>query len=106
MSIPEFREELMKIFPCIYAIDGLDYLDYIDDKNVHHINYHHVLRFRFMNLVAGFDRDEILSRLSGLRRGSSRFTGFKTRSLRKSDPYQSNPTLTPLWQQRFVPFFD
>ena len=67
MSIPEFREQLMKIFPYVYAIDGLDYLDYVDETNVHHINYHHVLQFRFMNLVAGFDRDEILSRLSGLR---------------------------------------
>jgi FkbM family methyltransferase len=67
MSIPEFRERLMKYFPFIYALDGSDYLDYVDSKNVHHINYHHVLNFRFMNLVAGFDRQEILSRLSGLR---------------------------------------
>jgi FkbM family methyltransferase len=68
MSIPEFREQLMEIFPCVYAVDGLDYLDYVDERNVHHINYHHVLEFRFMNLVVGFDRDEILSRLSGLHR--------------------------------------
>jgi hypothetical protein len=67
MSIPEFRERLMEYFPCVYAIDGLDYLDYGDQRNVHHINYHHVLNFRFMNLVAGFDRQEILFRLSGLR---------------------------------------
>jgi FkbM family methyltransferase len=67
MSIPQFRERLMKYFPCIYAIDGSDYLDYVDPKNVHHINYHHVLNFKFMNLVAGFDRQDILSRLSGLR---------------------------------------
>jgi FkbM family methyltransferase len=67
MSIPEFRERLMKYFPCIYALDGSDYVDYVDPKNVHHVNYHHVLNFKFMNLVAGFDRQEILSRLSGLR---------------------------------------
>jgi hypothetical protein len=67
MSIPEFRERLMEYFPYVYAIDGLDYLDYVDEKNIHHINYHHVLNFRFMNLVAGFDRQEILFRLSGLR---------------------------------------
>jgi FkbM family methyltransferase len=66
MSIPEFRERLMQIFPCIYAIDGLSYLDYVDERNVHHINYHHVLEFKYMNLVAGFDRQEILSRLAGL----------------------------------------
>ncbi|MEA3162775.1 MAG: hypothetical protein QOE88_593 [Verrucomicrobiota bacterium] len=67
MSIPEFRERLTEIFPCIYAIEGLDYLDYVDQRNVHHINYHHVLKFKYMNLVAGFDRQDILSRLSRLR---------------------------------------
>ena len=67
ISIPEFRERLAQIFPYIYAIDGLDYLDYVDQRNVHYINYHHVLKFRFMNLVAGFDREDILSRLSRLR---------------------------------------
>jgi FkbM family methyltransferase len=71
MSIPEFRERLMKYFPCIYALDGSNYLDYVDPKNIHHINYHHVLNFKFMNLVAGFDRQEILSRLSGLREKQS-----------------------------------
>lgn len=72
ISIPEFRERLMKYFPYIYAIDGLEYLDYVDEKNVHHINYYHVLKFRYMNLVAGFDRLEILSRLSGLGKPSKK----------------------------------
>jgi hypothetical protein len=61
----------VNIFPYVYAIDGLHYLDYVDERNVHHINYHHVLQFRYMNLVAGFDRHEILSRLSGLRGAQS-----------------------------------
>jgi FkbM family methyltransferase len=64
ISIPEFRERLIKIFPYVYALDGLDYLDYVDQRNVHHINYHHVLEFKYMNLIAGFDREEILSKLS------------------------------------------
>jgi FkbM family methyltransferase len=67
ISIPEFRERLVQIFPYVYAIDGFDYVDYVDPRNVHHVNYHHVLKFRYMNLVAGFDRDDILSRLSRLR---------------------------------------
>jgi len=68
LSIPEFRERLTQIFPYVYAIDGLGYLDYVDQKNVHYVNYYHVLKFKFMNLVAGFDRQEILSRLSRLRK--------------------------------------
>jgi len=67
ISIPEFRERLMQYFPYVFAVDGLDYLDYVDQRNVHYINYHHVLSFEFMNLVAGFDRQELLLRLSGLR---------------------------------------
>jgi FkbM family methyltransferase len=70
ISIPEFRERLLNFFPHVYAIDGLHYLDYVDQRNVHHINYHHVLQFRFMNLVAGFDRQEILCRLSRLQEES------------------------------------
>ncbi|MBV8141961.1 MAG: FkbM family methyltransferase [Verrucomicrobia bacterium] len=66
MSIPEFRNRLLAYFPCLFAIDGLEYLDYADQKNVHHINYYHVLNFRFMNLVAGFDRQDILARLSAV----------------------------------------
>jgi FkbM family methyltransferase len=66
ISIPEFRERLTQMFPYVYAIDGLDYLDYVDERNVHHINYHHVLKFKYMNLVAGFDRQDILSRLSSV----------------------------------------
>jgi FkbM family methyltransferase len=72
LSIPEFRERLLQIFPYLYAIEGLDYLDYVDPRNVHHINYHHVLKFKYMNLVAGFDRQDILSRLSRLRREPTR----------------------------------
>jgi FkbM family methyltransferase len=66
LSIPEFRDRLMDVFPCIFALDGTDYLDYVDASNVHYINYHHVLEFKFMNLVAGFDREDILFRLSQL----------------------------------------
>jgi FkbM family methyltransferase len=66
LSIPEFRERLTQIFPYVYAVDGLSYLDYVDERNVHYINYHHVLKFKFMNLIAGFDRENILSRLSEL----------------------------------------
>jgi FkbM family methyltransferase len=67
ISIPEFRERLLAIFPCVYAVDGDDFLDYGDDANVHHINHSHVVHFKFCNLIAGFDRDEITERLMSKR---------------------------------------
>lgn len=67
MSIPEFRERLLKVFPCVYAIEGGTFVDYADDAYVHHINHSHIIGHRYNNLVAGFDREEIVSRLSTLR---------------------------------------
>lgn len=67
ISIPEFRERLLDVFPFVYAIDGDEILDYGDEANVHHINHSHVILHRFDNLVAGFDRDQIVSRLESLR---------------------------------------
>ena len=63
VSIPEFRERLLSIFPYVYAINPDSWLDYGDEKNVHEINYRHVVRNEFSNLVAGFDKDEIVGRL-------------------------------------------
>lgn len=67
ISIPEFRERLLAVFPFIYAMDGEKYLDYGDDANVHNINHGHIIEHRFSNLVAGFDRDQIVARLEALR---------------------------------------
>ncbi|WP_160111734.1 FkbM family methyltransferase [Paraburkholderia piptadeniae] len=67
ISIPEFRERLLAVFPFVFAMDGENYLDYGDDANVHNINHGHIIEHRFSNLVAGFDRDEIIARLETLR---------------------------------------
>jgi len=67
MSIPEFRERLLKVFPCVYAIEGDTFVDYADDAHAHHINHAHIIGHRYNNLVAGFDRDEIVTRLDALR---------------------------------------
>lgn len=82
ISIPEFRERLLNFFSYVYAVDGLQILDYVDPRNVHHINYHHVLQFRFMNLVAGFDRQEILFRLSKLGGASASTSQLRTQALK------------------------
>lgn len=64
MSIPDFRKRVMKLFPYVYAVNGLECLDFSDERNVHRINYNHVHYFKFMNLIAGFDRDDLVRRLA------------------------------------------
>lgn len=64
MSIPDFRKRVMKLFPYVYAINGLECLDFRDERNVHWINFNHVHYFKFMNLIAGFDCDELVRRLA------------------------------------------
>jgi FkbM family methyltransferase len=68
ISIPEFRERIMKVFPVVFALDNGDYVDYTDPDKVHNINHEHVCGFRYSNLIAGFDRNEIVARLELIRR--------------------------------------
>lgn len=68
ISIPEFRERLMAIFPVVYAVHGTEYLDYTDSANVHRINHGHVVERRYNNLIAGFDRNAIVDRLESIKR--------------------------------------
>jgi FkbM family methyltransferase len=68
ITLPEFRERLLKIFPYAYAIDGAEYLDFTDDNEAYGITYQHLTCMRFANIVAGFDKFDLLSRLTGLNR--------------------------------------
>jgi FkbM family methyltransferase len=68
ITIPEFRDRLLKIFPCLYAIDGTEYLDFSDPLNAHYIFHENLTKLKFFNLVAGFDSSRILSRLALLDR--------------------------------------
>lgn len=62
-SLPEFRDRLLKIFPFVYAVQFPTFLDFGDEHNVHHIYYRHLTQMQFMNIVAGFDREDLLRRL-------------------------------------------
>jgi FkbM family methyltransferase len=66
ITLPEFRERLLTFFPCIFAIEGTSYLDFTLASNFHHIAHEHLIRFRYVNLIAGFDRDKLLENLSKL----------------------------------------
>ena len=66
ISLPEFRERLLELFPCVYAVDAQGWLDFSDPLNAGRIYHAHVFENRYMNLVAGFERDQLLARLACL----------------------------------------
>lgn len=63
ITLPEFHEKLMQFFPCIFAINNMDYLDFTGNKNFHYIAHEHITQFKFGNLIAGFNKKEIESTL-------------------------------------------
>ena len=68
ISIPDFHDALMSVFPVVYAVDNGEVVDFCDRRNVGYIFEQHVLKHRFMDLVAGFDRTDMERRLAPLQR--------------------------------------
>jgi|GEM_PF-1495316 FkbM family methyltransferase len=67
ISLPEFQERLIKLFPYIYAIEYPSYLDFTTVDNFYHIAHEHVTTTsKYFNLIAGFDKNEIINKLSTL----------------------------------------
>ncbi len=66
ICIPEFHETLLRIFPVVYAVDYGSALDFRQPDNINRIFEEHILRNRFMHIVAGFDAIDIEARLSKL----------------------------------------
>lgn len=66
ISLPEFRERILAMFPYIYAIEGTSYLDFRAEKNFYDIAHGNLIEWKYINLIAGFDEDKILQNLSNL----------------------------------------
>jgi FkbM family methyltransferase len=66
VSIPDFRDRLMAIFPVVFAVQLPGVLDFRNADNIHEIYHRHLVNMEFMNIVAGFDADRILSALQSL----------------------------------------
>jgi FkbM family methyltransferase len=60
-SIPDFFDFLRSIFPILYAIDGSNYMDLHDEGENYTVMYHHLVQFRFPNIVAAFDETRLRS---------------------------------------------
>jgi len=66
ISIPEFRDRLMSVFPFVFAVEHDSFIDFGDERNAHHIFHEHLIRLKYCNLVAGFNRDDLIARLSSV----------------------------------------
>jgi FkbM family methyltransferase len=53
-SIPDFLDNLRSIFPILFAVDGETYMNLHDESDSYIVMYHHILHFRFPNIVGAF----------------------------------------------------
>lgn len=66
ISLPQFREDLFALFPYVYAVDQGGYLDFSEPLNIGSIFHAHVFENKYMHIVAGFDKEQLISRLSNI----------------------------------------
>lgn len=64
ISLPEFHERLIHIFPYVFAIQDSTYLDFANPDNFHYIAHEHITKFKFLNIIAGFEKDLLIDKLS------------------------------------------
>lgn len=64
IPLPEFRDKLLSIFPYVFAIEKEKYLDFSIESEFYEIAYSHILKFNFLNVIAGFDKDKIIESLN------------------------------------------
>lgn len=62
-ALPVFREELLRIFDYVYAFDSDAFLDFSDPLLAGQIYHAHVFENKYMHIVAGFDKDDLVARL-------------------------------------------
>jgi FkbM family methyltransferase len=63
ITLPEFRERLLAFFPYVFAIEDSSYLDFTSASNFHYIAHEHLVKFKYLNLIAGFDKTKLLENL-------------------------------------------
>ena len=59
ICVPDFLDFLLQVFPILYAIDGKQYLDIRDTDSRYIVMHHHGINFRFPNLVAAFNPQQL-----------------------------------------------
>jgi FkbM family methyltransferase len=54
ITVPDFFDFLRSIFPVLHAVDGDSRLDLHDASQSYMVMYHHILHFKYQNIVASF----------------------------------------------------
>lgn len=55
IALPDFIEELLNIFPTVYAVHGAARVDLHDPENMYPVMRHHVLEGMYNNLICGWN---------------------------------------------------
>lgn len=55
VTIPDYLDYLLSVFPILYAIDGGVFADLRDASDRYEVTYNHIVNSRFSDLVASFD---------------------------------------------------
>ncbi|MES2142200.1 MAG: FkbM family methyltransferase [Pseudomonadota bacterium] len=69
ITLAEFKERLSAIFPYIFAIEPTRqdfYLDFNATDNFLYIAHEHLIKFKYCNIIAGFDKNELLKKFNSV----------------------------------------
>ncbi len=66
ISVTEFASRLLEIFPHVFAVHEQKYRDLRDRADAHEVLFAHLTGWKYMDIVAGYDRSDLLGRLDRL----------------------------------------
>jgi FkbM family methyltransferase len=93
ISLPEFKETLLSIFPVVYAVSKDDYIDFSDSLATGDIFVRHVFGGEFMDVVAGFDKEAIIAKLNSYLQSSSSDHAASRSASEECKPHDSSGEL-------------
>ena len=59
MSVPDFFDRILAVFPLVYAVDQDVYVDLTQEGERYWVMYYHITRFRYPNLVCAFHPEQL-----------------------------------------------
>ena len=59
ITVPDFLDYLSERFPILLAIEGNEYANLHDDTDRYIVMYHHIIHFKYLNLLCAFSEDQL-----------------------------------------------